>query len=152
MMLQNLLRTGNSFSPFFLRIALGIVMLAHGLQQTFGLLGGIGLSAKLDFYHSLGVPYIFGFLGIMIVSIGAVLLIIGFWSRIMAFLIGCFLTTALLMGGHIGNGIFMNWESQRPGEGFEYHILGLGIVLALIVYGGGRWSVDRKRTKRRIFS
>ncbi len=147
-MFKRLLTTGNSASGFFLRISLGIVMLFHGLQQTLGLLGGIGLHAKLNYYHSLGVPKFIGFCGIMVVSIGAILLIIGCWGRIMAFLTLAFLVTALFMGGHLHNGIFMNWESQRPGEGFEYHILGIGICIALIIYGSGWLSIDRWLTRK----
>lgn len=37
----------------------------------------------------------------------------------------------------------MNWKSPRPGEGFEYHILGLEIGLALLFYGGGNLFIDR---------
>ena len=29
------------------------------------------------------------------------------------------------------------------GEGFEYHLLAIGIALALIIMGGGAWSLDR---------
>jgi putative oxidoreductase len=51
---------------------------------------------------------------------------------------------------HIQNGFFMNWFGTQKGEGFEYHILVLGIALALIVKGGlsfDRTLVKSKRTK-----
>ena len=41
-------------------------------------------------------------------------------------------------------GFFMNWYSEERGEGFEYHILVLGIVLVLALRGSGKWSIDRK--------
>jgi len=37
----------------------------------------------------------------------------------------------------------MNWFATQQGEGFEYHLLIIGIAAALLVAGGGRWSVDR---------
>jgi putative oxidoreductase len=37
----------------------------------------------------------------------------------------------------------MNWEGRQNGEGFEYHLLVIGICLALMVLGSGRYSVDR---------
>ena len=40
-------------------------------------------------------------------------------------------------------GFFMNWSGTQQGEGFEYHLLVLGIAIALIIKGGGTWSVDR---------
>ena len=148
-MANKLLSTTATPSALVLRLALGIVILAHGLQQTFGYLGGVGMARKIDYYYnSFGVPKFFGFLGVMIVSLGALLLILGFWTRIMAFLIGSFLTTAMFLGGHIHNGIFMNWEGQRPGEGFEYHILGIGIALSLFILGGGLLSIDQWLTNK----
>jgi putative oxidoreductase len=38
----------------------------------------------------------------------------------------------------------MNWFGKQQGEGFEYHLLIIGIAAALLVTGGGRWSVDRE--------
>jgi putative oxidoreductase len=36
----------------------------------------------------------------------------------------------------------MNWSGAQKGEGFEFHLLAIGIALALILGGGGMWSVD----------
>ena len=46
-------------------------------------------------------------------------------------------------------GFYMNWytESTR-GEGYEYHILVLGICLALFIKGSGKYSIDRALMKR----
>jgi putative oxidoreductase len=38
----------------------------------------------------------------------------------------------------------MNWSGKQAGEGYEYHLLAAGISLVLLLYGGGRWSVDRE--------
>jgi putative oxidoreductase len=37
----------------------------------------------------------------------------------------------------------MNWFGKQQGEGFEYHLLAIGIALALMISGGGRLSFDR---------
>lgn len=147
-MFQKLMVTGNSPAAFFLRISLGIVMLAHGMQQTFGLFGGIGLNREIGYYTgTFNIPWIISFLGILTISFGAICLIIGLWSRLMALLIGLFLLTALMLV-HIHNGFFMNWKGINSGEGFEYHILGFGIVIAIIIYGSGWLSIDRMLTHR----
>jgi putative oxidoreductase len=44
---------------------------------------------------------------------------------------------------HWKNGFFINWVGQQRGEGFEYHILVIGMCLALLISGGGKGSVDR---------
>ncbi|MEO9021204.1 MAG: DoxX family protein [Ginsengibacter sp.] len=149
-MFQKIMRTGNSPIGFILRLALGIVMLAHGLQQTLGWFGGKGFASKMAYYTgpSYHIPWIFSFLGILTVSIGSVLLIIGLWGRIMAFLEGVFLLVAFFTT-HISNGFFMNWEGIKHGEGFEYHILAIGIVIAIIIYGSGWLSLDRLFTKKK---
>jgi putative oxidoreductase len=48
---------------------------------------------------------------------------------------------------HVKNGFFMNWFGKQQGEGIEYFLLILGLALALVVSGGGRWSVDRAINK-----
>jgi len=47
-----------------------------------------------------------------------------------------------VLTAHTPHGFFMNWSENRKGEGFEFHLLVLGIALALILGGGGLWSVD----------
>ena len=149
-MFQKIMRTGNSPIGLILRLTLGIVMLAHGLQQTLGWFGGKGFAVKMAYYTgpSYHVPWIFSFLGILTISVGSVLLIIGLWGRIMAFLEGVFLLAALFTT-HISNGFFMNWEGIKHGEGFEYHILAIGIAIAIIIYGSGWLSLDRLLTKKK---
>jgi putative oxidoreductase len=50
---------------------------------------------------------------------------------------------------HRGFGFFMNWMGGQKGEGFEYHILLFGMCLALMLKGGGIWSIDRVLNARR---
>ena len=44
---------------------------------------------------------------------------------------------------HWPHGFFMNWYGNQKSEGFEYHLLAIGIALALLIMGGGAWSLDR---------
>ena len=43
---------------------------------------------------------------------------------------------------HWPQGFFMNWSGKQAGEGFEYHLLVIGIGAALLIAGGGKWSLD----------
>ncbi len=36
----------------------------------------------------------------------------------------------------------MNWFGNQQGEGFEFHLLAIGLAVALIVGGAGLWSLD----------
>jgi putative oxidoreductase len=49
---------------------------------------------------------------------------------------------------HLQNGFFMNWLGKQQGEGYEYHLLVIGISLALLVTGAGMWSVDKVLAER----
>ena len=140
--MRALLRTADSLPLMIVRLALGIVMLPHGLQKTLGLFGGAGYSATMGMFTSQGMPAALAFLVILGESAGSLGLIVGFLSRIAGFGISCVMLGAIgLM--HWQNGFFMNWLGKQAGEGFEYHILALGMALAVLVGGGGRASVDR---------
>ena len=49
---------------------------------------------------------------------------------------------------HAPNGFFMNWAGNQKGEGFEYHLLAIGLALVVIISGAGKWSIDRFLTGR----
>jgi putative oxidoreductase len=44
---------------------------------------------------------------------------------------------------HHAFGFFMNWTGTQKGEGFEFHLLVLAIVVFLMIRGAGAFSVDR---------
>lgn len=136
-----ILATDRSLSPLLLRLALGIVILPHGLQKTAGWFGGHGFSATMEGFTGMGIPAVFAFLAIVAESAGAAALIAGFTTRIAAFGVAVTMIVAGLV--HRAAGFFMNWTGQKAGEGFEFHILAVGIALALILSGGGRFSLDR---------
>lgn len=140
-----LLSTTNAFSLTVLRITLGLVMLPHGLQKTTGWFGGHGFSATMDAFVGMGIPAFLAFLAIAAESAGAVALIAGFTTRIAAFGVGVTMVVAGLM--HRANGFFMNWGGTQAGEGYEFHLLTIGIAIALVIAGAGRWSLDRFVTR-----
>ena len=141
-LLSSLVATGDSFGPTVLRWTLGLVMLPHGLQKTLGWFGGYGFSGTMGWLTgTIGAPWIFALLAILAESVGSLLLLAGLGTRVAALGLGGVMVVALPL--HWANGFFMNWSGQQAGEGFEYHLLVLGIVAALLVLGGGRWSVDR---------
>jgi putative oxidoreductase len=53
----------------------------------------------------------------------------------------------MIVTSHLDYGFFMNWSGAQRGEGFEYHLLVLGMCVALAVLGGGALSVDRQLEK-----
>jgi len=140
-MLGSLLHTQDDIGPFIARVILGIVMLPHGLQKLLGMFGGAGFSGTVDFFVSSGVPAFVAVLIIIGESFGSLGLIFGFLSRLAALGIAIIMLGAIFMV-HLQNGFFMNWFGNKAGEGFEFHLLAVGLALIVLIKGGGKWSVD----------
>ena len=140
--LHLLLKTDNSTAPLLARLALGLVMFPHGAQKALGWFGGYGFDGTMGYFTgTLHIPAVFAFLAIAAEFAGSLGLITGFLSRISALGIGITMTVAIFMG-HAANGFFMNWYGNQKGEGFEYHLLAIGLALVVLVTGGGKASVD----------
>ncbi len=142
-MLKRLFDTKDDASLLIARLALGIVIFPHGAQKLLGWFGGGGFSGTVGFFtEQLGLPWIVAVLVILGESLGSLSLIFGFVSRFCAFGITCIMLGAIFMV-HMQNGFFMNWLGNQKGEGYEYHLLVLGLALAVMIGGGGKWSADR---------
>jgi putative oxidoreductase len=142
-MIKKLFHTNDDVTLLILRVLLGVVFFPHGMQKLFGWFGGYGFSGTFGFFTgSMGIPAIFAFLAIIAEGLGWLGLITGFLTRLSAFGIGTNMVVAVLMI-HYKFGIFMNWDGKQAGEGIEYHLLVIAIALALIIRGGGKWSVDK---------
>ncbi len=140
--MRTLLETQNDKTLFFQRQVLALVLGAHGLQKAFGWFGGYGFDGTMKFFtETLGVPALLAVLIILGETLGALGLVAGAGTRIAAF--GA---TASMLGAialvHWPFGFFMNWGGSQGGEGFELHLLALGLSLPLLVRGGGAYALD----------
>jgi putative oxidoreductase len=148
-MIKTLFKTENDAAIFILRILLGIVFFPHGMEKLLGWFGGYGFAGSMGFFTGqMGIPAIFAFLAIMAEGLGSLGLLTGLLTRAAAFGITVNMIVAVYMV-HWHNGFFMNWSGamtsagKPAGEGFEYHLLAIAIGIALMIKGGGRWSLDR---------
>jgi len=113
-----------------------------------GWFGGNGFSGTMGFFiNVMHLPWLIAFLVIIGESLGSVALIAGFLTRITAasyivIMLGAIATV------HWPQGFFMNWSGKQPGEGFEYHLLVIGMSVVLLIVGGGKWSVDGLISRR----
>ncbi len=140
--IQLLFRTNGSFAPAIARLALGIVMFPHGAQKVLGWFGGYGFTATMTvFTHRMHIPAPFAFLAIAAEFAGSIGLILGGLSRVAAFGIATNMVVAILTV-HGRNGFFMNWSGTQKGEGYEYHLLAIGLALIVMLYGAGKLSLD----------
>jgi len=145
-MLKDLLNTDDSSVPLVLRLTLGCVIFAHGAQKVLGWFGGPGPEKTLQMFSTtLGFSPPLALLVMATEFLGSIALIFGLFTRFSALAIAVNLGTCAYMN-HLKNGFFMNWTGQQKGEGFEFHVLVIGIAFALIITGGGILSFDRGLT------
>jgi putative oxidoreductase len=78
---------------------------------------------------------------------GSLGLLAGFLTRFTAASLAVIMVGAIVTT-HVPHGFFMNWFGKQAGEGYEYHLLVIGMCAALLIAGAGRWSVDGEIAKR----
>ena len=141
-MLKRLMGTSNDVAFTILRVILGIVFFAHGAQKMLGWFGGFGFSGTMHFFTGmLHIPAPFAALAICAEFLGGLGLIVGLLARIAAFGIAVNMVVAVWMV-HLANGPFMNWYGNQKGEGYEFHLLALALLIAIMIRGAGAFSVD----------
>jgi putative oxidoreductase len=139
----------NDYSALVVRVVTGLVMLAHGVQKAFGWFGGYGFDGTMHFFtDTIGLPYFLGVLIIIGETAGALALMAGWLTRINAagFIIIMLGAIATMSWQH---GFYMNWYGVQTGEGYELHLLMIGLSLSLLLTGGGKLSVDHVLRKRK---
>ena len=114
-----------------LRIGAGLLFLQHGLQKIFGLLGG----------PTVPLASLLGVAGILEL-VGGVLLIVGLWTRPVAFVLMGEMLVAFLIA-HLPRG---GWPVQNGGE---LPLLYAVVFVFLATAGAGPASIDQTRPGRR---
>ena len=143
-MKYSIFKTNNDWIGVITRLTVGGVLFPHGAQKMLGLFGGYGFNGTMQFLTSVKhLPWIIGFLVIVIELFGSICLIGGFASRLWAALIAVVMI-GIILTSHVGNGFFMNWFGDQKGEGYEYFLLVIGLSLATVLNGSGKYSLDEK--------
>ena len=114
-----------------LRLALGLIFMAHGWAK---LTGPLGTPEGFN-VDSLGWPYpvFWAWVVALVETFGGLLVIVGLFTRVAAFLIACVMVVAILKVK----------LALRFVGGFEFDFALLMIAFALVITGAGRLSVDR---------
>lgn len=141
-MIQRLLATEPQLSPLILRMVFAIVLWPHGAQKLLGCFGGHGFTPSMHhLYAEAGLPSPIAFLVIFLEFFGSLFILFGLFTRLVA-AAGIILFIGMIVTVHFQFGFFMNWFGAQKGEGFEYHLLAIGLLISLIMTGAGKASVD----------
>jgi len=138
-----LFQTSNDLTLTVARVVLAMVFLGHGTQKMFGWFGGLGYSGTLAvFADTMGIPPVLTTMAMVAEVFGGLGLLVGLLARIAAAGVLVVMIVAPLANGLYVR-FFMNWTGRNPGEGFEYHLLAIALILVVLVHGAGALSLDR---------
>jgi putative oxidoreductase len=139
-MIEKLLHTGSDYAWTFLRIIAGLIIFPYGMQKLFPWFGGWGIKKTLKQLTLKNIPTFIAWLIIIGQSFGSIALVAGFLGRIAAGGLFIIFTGALIV--HLPDGWAMNWFGEKKGEGIEYFVMLLSLLLIVIVRGSGAMSID----------
>jgi len=117
-----------SIGATFLRISLGIVLLAHSLYLKMMV---FTLPGTADFFISIGLPGLLAYATFFVEVAVGIALIVGYQVRIAALLVIPFLLGATW--AHSSNG----WLFTNTGGGWEYPLFMTAAAIAQVFIGGG---------------
>ena len=136
-MWKKLIATAPTWVALPIRLALGLIMFAHGAQKVLGLYGGRGWGAWVAGEAPLGLrpPWLWLAAAALAELLGGFFVLFGFVTRLSALAIAMTMLVAII-GVHWG-AFFAN------NRGIEYPLALLAMAVALFIMGGGQASVDR---------
>jgi putative oxidoreductase len=139
-MIEKLIHTDPDYAWTFLRIIAGLIIFPYGMQKLFPWFGGWGIKKTLEQLTLKKIPTSIAWLIIIGQSFGSIALVAGFLGRIAAGGLFIIFTGALIV--HLPDGWTMNWFGEKKGEGIEYFVMLLSLLLIVIVRGSGAMSID----------
>ena len=141
--LDLLLGTYPSWSRLLVRLALGIVFIAHGGQKVFGWFGGPGLKATIQtFQQYMKVPPAATVVAALIELLGGLAMLAGFLARPAAVGIIAVMLVAIVKV-HGQHGFFINFAgTPGKGHGVEFNFVLIAVALSILIGGAGALSID----------
>jgi putative oxidoreductase len=133
--LDNLFAPYAGLGEFILRLALGITFFAHGRDKLKNPAGFAGFLRQIH----VPAPLLSAWLVALLETVGAVLLIFGVATRVLALGLAIDMVVALATV-RIGKAPF---ASGPQGGGWDLEFLLLAVAVALVFTGGGRFALDR---------
>jgi len=112
-----------------MRVTLGVIMTAHGYQNTFR-----HLHDHVHFVAGLGLPAWLGYVSSISELLGGLLVLVGFFVRPAAFTL-CIDLAVAIWKVHWHNGLMGN-------QGYEFPLAAASLAFALIFFGAGSISLD----------
>jgi putative oxidoreductase len=119
-----------------LRVAIGVVFLAHGINHIYG---GGKIAGTARWFESLGMKpgILHAWMASLVEVAAGAALVLGLVTPVAAAgVVGVMLVAFIT--NHMKNGFFI----FRPGEGYEYVMTLTLVAIAIGTIGPGQWSID----------
>jgi putative oxidoreductase len=119
-----------------LRVTVGVVFLAHGINHIYG---GGKIAGTARWFESLGMKpgILHAWMASLVEVAAGAALVLGLFTPIAAAgVVGVMLVAFIT--NHMKNGFFI----FRPGEGYEYVMTLTLVAIAIDTVGPGQWSID----------
>ncbi|OGE81829.1 MAG: hypothetical protein A2826_02545 [Candidatus Doudnabacteria bacterium RIFCSPHIGHO2_01_FULL_43_23] len=123
-----------NYSPIFLRLALGAIMIMHGYDKLF-VTGPEGVAVFFD-NLSIPIPLINAWFISLLEFGGGIAIVLGLFTRVLSLLFAGDMFVAFVTV-HAKNGFFV-----KEG-GYEFVMIIFAVALALACLGAGKYSLDR---------
>ncbi|MFW0786741.1 DoxX family protein [Gordonia sp. CPCC 206044] len=136
-----------------LRVAVGVIALAHGTQKLFGWWNGPGLSGFEDFLinspnpglgFDSGAARVLAIVGALSETLGGLMLVVGLFTPIAAAAVLGVMLVAGAFKATLAGGIWF-FAADGNGAGLEYEGLLVVCAAVIILTGPGRISLDAPR-------
>ncbi|QKT02987.1 DoxX family protein [Ectothiorhodospiraceae bacterium 2226] len=121
------------------RIVTGLLLIPHGAQKLFGWFGGHGLAGTAQFFETalnMSPGLLWAGLAGAVEVFGGIALVLGLFTRTAALAVAVLMAVAITV--HLPQGFFWN------AGGFEYPLMWGVLALALVLRGGGPYSLDAR--------
>src|SRR5215217_3126095 len=120
------------YATLLLRVALGVLFLAHASMKLFV----FGPAGTGRFFGGLGLPAELAYAAIALEVVGGLALVLGVWTRAVALvLVPHLLATIWFVHGAKG------WVFSAPGGGWEFPAFWAAALLALALLGDGAYAL-----------
>jgi putative oxidoreductase len=137
------LGTYPSWSHLVIRVALGVVFVAHGGQKVFGWFGGHGLRATVAAFEGMGIPASAAAFAAFVELFGGLAMLLGLLARPAAAGLIVIMLVAIAKV-HAPHGFFLNFAgTPGKGHGFEFNFALIAMALSILIGGAGVLSLDR---------
>ena len=121
---------------FVFRVFVGLLFLQHGLQKLLGMFGGLG-GQPAELFSLMGLAGI-------IETFGGIAIALGLFTRLIAFVTAIEMAVAYFMV-HIPIGAVPLLNQGEPA------LLYFASFLVIMVYGAGKWSLEKALMKKEVF-